>query len=79
VQLRLGCDELPAPPLEVWESLDPAQQAEVVDVLARLMTKTVDPEGVEEGASDDNQNHSLGELGAVFGRRAGQGPPAGGT
>jgi hypothetical protein len=74
VQLLLGCDDLPGPALEVWEGLDPAQRAEVVAVLARLMSKTFDPEGGEEGASDDNQDHCLG---ALFLRRGIGEPPTG--
>ena len=41
VQLRLDLVEAPAPPVAVWEALDPGQQAAVVGLLARLIAKTV--------------------------------------
>lgn len=36
--LELG---IPAPPPAIWETLTPEQRAVVVDVLARLMAKTL--------------------------------------
>jgi hypothetical protein len=41
VQLRLDLVEAPAPPVAVWEALDPEQQAAVVGLLARLIAKTL--------------------------------------
>lgn len=37
----------------VWPALDPALRDEVVTMLARLIAKTLEPNDVLEGASDE--------------------------
>lgn len=45
---------IPAPPPAIWETLTPEQRAVVVDVLARLMAKTLlDDEVPVEETPDD--------------------------
>ena len=48
MQLRLDLVEAPAPPVAVWEALDPEQQAAVVGLLARLIAKTVTSEEADD-------------------------------
>ena len=45
---------VPAPPPAIWETLTPEQRAVAVDVLARLMAKTLldDEEPMEETPDD---------------------------
>ena len=53
MQLRLDLVEAPAPPVAVWEALDPEQQAAVVGLLARLIAKAAHPATAAGGQIGD--------------------------
>jgi hypothetical protein len=48
VQMRLTFLDPPAPEARVWEALEPEQRAAVIDVLARLLVKTILVQPLEE-------------------------------
>jgi len=48
VQLRLTFLDPPAPEARVWEALEHEQRATVIDVLARLLVKTILVQPLEE-------------------------------
>lgn len=53
MQLNLTFLEIPNPSAMVWETLSEEQRAAVLEVLARLIAQTAQPNLSKEGDNDD--------------------------